>query len=225
MIAPRSIPWGTTVVATASAVVSSVPALGTALVLDPSSGLASLPTWLTSPLVHHTPSHLFWDVLAFLVLGAWLEARSRRMWATTVMLSAAAVSGWMALTMPSGGVFGGLSGVDAAFVGATVVLLARSADRVERWGAALLGIGFVAKLATELTGGDAVFAGGGGVIHVPAAHVIGAAVGAAIAGLAQGLRTVPMGRSNASGNTSSACKLVPEIRMCDANQPLRPMRQ
>jgi membrane associated rhomboid family serine protease len=179
-VATSRLPWLTASLTLTAVAVSNLPRWSNALMLDPSQGLTSLPRWLSGHLVHHTPEHLLWDVLAFAVLGAWLEVRSRAVVLWVMGAAAVAVSAWMALTLPTGGVFGGLSGIDAALVGATVVAMSHSTDRVERGVAALLGAAFAAKLAMELWSGGVFLADGGGVIHVPMAHAIGAAVGAVV---------------------------------------------
>lgn len=175
-------PWVTAAVATAAVWLSATGA--ERLLLDTGTGPGA--TWWTSHLVHHSPTHLFWDVGAFVVVGAALEARSRWLAVATLLLSATAVAAGMVLTLPSDSLYGGLSGVDAALFTALLASILRQSEGRLRVGAVALGLGFLAKLAFELTSGTVLFAGGDGVLHAPWAHIFGAVTGLAaheVAGL------------------------------------------
>jgi len=142
---------------------------------------------ITGHLLHWSPEHLFWDVIAFTALGILWERRRPAAFLGCVLASALAVSLAMPAVYPSLTAYRGLSGIDAAlFVGLAVAVSIdawRAADRV--WlltGLACL-TAFVCKLAYEFAADDVLFAGLSrlGVVPLPMAHVVGGLVGAIFA--------------------------------------------
>lgn len=80
----------------------------------------------------------------------------------------------------------GLSGIDSALFGLAAVLLLREHARARNpkgaWVAGLFALGFAVEIGYEFLSGGAVFmAETPGVVTVPLAHVIGAAIGIAVA--------------------------------------------
>ena len=138
---------------------------------------------LTGHFTHWSPDHLFWDVLAFTVLGGLCELNDRRRMLSCVVISACAISAVVWTCLDGVSVYRGLSGVDSAlFVLAAVIWLQRSIGLRETRRAAALVIcllAFAAKVGLELTTGRSLFVDSeaSGMTPVPLAHVIGALVG------------------------------------------------
>lgn len=169
----KALPWLGLGVVGATLGVTALQA-GPALWLDPTR--TDQPwRWLTCHLVHHDARHLLWDTLAFAVLAAALESRSRGRLAVTLGVSALGVAGVVGASLPAGGVYGGLSGVDAALLTALAASLLATPGK-ERAVGGVLAVGFGVKLLLELLTGAVAFAGDG-VIHVPLAHGVGAVAG------------------------------------------------
>lgn len=172
-------PWGSLGVAAAALGLAALPALSQAFVLAPETVARAPWTLLTAHLVHHDRGHLLLDVVGFLAVAAPLERLAPRRWAATLLVAALAVGA--AVTATIDGVYGGLSGLaSAATVGLALTLLDRP-ERVDRGLGAALGLAFVGKLLLETHAGDALLAGGGEVVHLPLAHLVGALAGAAVA--------------------------------------------
>ena len=140
---------------------------------------------VTSQLVHASPAHLAWDVVATLILGLAVAARSPRRFLLIVGASALAIPLAVHLALPGLDTFCGLSGIASALFAAYAVTLAGTAVRERRWGlvaaTGIVGIAFAAKLAFEAATGGAVFVDLDAVslAPVPLAHVVGAAIGLA----------------------------------------------
>jgi rhomboid family GlyGly-CTERM serine protease len=132
---------------------------------------------------HWSWNHLFWDVLAFVVLfPAALRFGGRRALAV-LALAALAVPAVLACASPGLIRYRGLSGLDTAlFAFVSTAALREALLRRDRTGTAmgaalLAGLGL--KIGYECLSGGALFATdlGAGVTPVPAAHVAGAAAG------------------------------------------------
>ena len=143
---------------------------------------------LTCHWVHFTHDHALWDVVAFVCLGAVCERLSRARFVGAIVASSVGISAAVWFVQPELASYRGLSGVDSALFGLLAAMLIRDAlrrrDRVQLGvvvGGLLL---FAAKVAYEAATGGAVFTAdlGAGVVAVPLAHVVGAAVGAAVGG-------------------------------------------
>ncbi|MBT7300256.1 MAG: rhombosortase [Victivallales bacterium] len=143
--------------------------------------------------VHWGPRHVFWDLVAFGILGSLCEIRSRRQTVVVLVLGAVVVSLAVRLVhqmLPS---CRGLSGIDCALFALVWWLGLRQAMRNGRRGPSLLiglaGVGFVAKTLYELAVAKALFAGGG-FIPLPVSHLAGFAAGLLVA-IAPGLWSRP----------------------------------
>jgi rhomboid family GlyGly-CTERM serine protease len=135
--------------------------------------------------VHWSGGHLAWDVGAFVLLGLWCEQRGRGRFVTCVTAAALAIPIGLWWLCPELSRYGGLSGIDSALFVLLVCELFAEALR-ERSGFSLavsgvLLLGFAGKIAFEVASGEALFAAdlGAGVVPVPWAHLVGAAVGLA----------------------------------------------
>jgi rhomboid family GlyGly-CTERM serine protease len=148
-------------------------------------GLARLECWrlVTSHFAHWSGDHLFWDILAFAVLGWFCERNGVASFLRCVGLSALLIPAtlWFALSQMS--TYRGLSGLDSALFTllATRVICQAACDK--DWSkltvAALVSVGFAAKIGFELCTGTTLFveSGPAGLIPVPLAHVVGGLVG------------------------------------------------
>ena len=140
---------------------------------------------VTGHLTHWNGDHLLWDSLMFLALGMVVESRSRWGFAAVFFGSALAISAGLWLVQASVAEYRGLSGIDSALFASAAIGLyldgGRSHDRtICRLAAAALA-GFFAKVFYELMTGHTLFvdSAGAGFIPMPAAHLVGAAVGLA----------------------------------------------
>ncbi len=136
---------------------------------------------------HFSLNHLSWDLLAFLFLGSAAEQRSRPRFLLTVFGSAVLVSAVVWFLIPGMAVYRGLSGIGSALLGLLVVQLIRDALR-QKTPLVLIFPGaivllFLGKIGYELWFGTSVFVSdyGATVSPVPLAHLVGAAVGSAVA--------------------------------------------
>ena len=139
---------------------------------------------LTSHFTHWNSTHLIWDWLAFVALGASLEHHGRARLVALLATSAFAIPAALFSIEPELNHYRGLSGLDSALFGmAWVIALqhTRSTDRQNRLLTrllVLLGLGFTLKIGWELLLGDAFFMPNDvGFEPVPLAHAIGAALG------------------------------------------------
>jgi membrane associated rhomboid family serine protease len=143
---------------------------------------------LTGPLLHVTWGHLIRDLALVAIPGIAYEAVLGRRWAIVVGLGliapAAAV---LATGMPA---YYGLSGLSHAVLAAVLVFELRHRRGAARVYVALLFAAGAIKLGYELVAGAATFPMdlGAGVVQVPLAHAVGAAVGIAVSASASGTR-------------------------------------
>ena len=135
--------------------------------------------WLTGHLVHWDASHLAYDLLAFIALGAMAEQASRRRTVATIVLAAVAGSAafcWFDADLVR---YRGLSGIGSALF---VLVLSDLALRSR--GAAIVAsvglVGFCLKIGFELVASKSLFASGVDWSNVPAVHLAGAAVGGSV---------------------------------------------
>ncbi|MFP4281794.1 MAG: rhombosortase [Opitutales bacterium] len=159
-------------------------------------------TLWTGHLVHFSTSHLLWDALAVLLLGALLERSAGALRVACLVLGAAPVVslGVMACEPRLDG-YGGLSGMACVLAGAVVGEWIRQGGPRRRLGL-LLGAGLAAKLAWEaLHPGAALLAAGwsGEVVPSVSAHALGALVGLAAAALPALTRPLGAGALVAGG--------------------------
>jgi rhomboid family GlyGly-CTERM serine protease len=138
---------------------------------------------LTSHFAHWSSNHLFWDALAFGVLG-WLCERSGLVsFLRCVGISALLIPLTLWFALPQMATYRGLSGLDSALFALLATRVASQAASDKDWlklsVAALVSGGFAAKISFELCTGTTLFveSAAAGLTPVPLAHVIGALVG------------------------------------------------
>jgi rhomboid family GlyGly-CTERM serine protease len=158
----------------------------------------------TCHLTHWSFDHLFWDVAAFGVLGAMCERRSRGAFLACVLASAALVPLAIEISPHAITTYRGLSGIDTGlFVLLTVSLLVEFRLH-QQWGwfaavGAVL-IGLLLKTTFEYSTGQTLFVDNvqANFTPLPAAHVIGGAVGLVVGLLALRFRSTRFGRNASS---------------------------
>ncbi len=135
---------------------------------------------------HWSADHLFFDALAFAVLGLWAVHINLKETVLSLVISSLAISVGLFWLQPEMIVIRGLSGLDCALFGVVIVHVIRQAqhesDRfwfVVGWFALL---SFVAKTAYELITHHTVFMDSvaAGIVALPLAHLIGFGVGAGV---------------------------------------------
>jgi rhomboid family GlyGly-CTERM serine protease len=176
-------PWLTLSLAAIAACLPLVSGAATALQFDRPT-LAAGEWWrgLTAHLVHFNASHLTWDLLMLVILGAWAEQFSRRGLVLVLVVSAALISGAVWVFQPELATYRGLSGVDCALFGyvlAHALLRARQQrDRPMEVVTIAAGLLFVGKTFFEFASGQTVFAEThDAFVPVPLAHLIGFGAG------------------------------------------------
>lgn len=160
------------------------------LVLD-RGAIASGELWrlLTGHLVHWTTGHLFWDVTAFVALGAPCEMRGSRRYAGALLATSLLLSGVVLVMLPSLELYAGLSGLDSVLFAWLALDVMRETARGRRVLAWLLGaacsVSFSLKMLHEASTGTPLFANdlAPDVIPVPVVHMAGAALGLLCAAL------------------------------------------
>jgi rhomboid family GlyGly-CTERM serine protease len=193
------IPWITLGLAGLACLVQASPALTAACQFD-RAAVARGELWrmFAGHLAHFGADHLLWDVAALLVLGTMGEARERRATFAGLLTGAAlAISLAVWVWQPRFATYRGLSGLDSALFGLVCARLVGDGRRARHafsvWLGALALGGFALKCGFELVAGETVFAAGGGESYapVPLAHLVGWAVGVAVAGVAKAREGVP----------------------------------
>ncbi len=157
------------------------------------AALASGEWWrlVTGHWTHAGGQHLLFDVITFVALGGFLEARSRRAFWFVVGTSILAISLTLVVFNPELDSYRGLSGVDCALYVAVIAYIIRDHGR-DRWLSSVAGImlvAFVGKIVYEWGTGATLFVTtfSEGFAPVPLAHLVG--------GLAGGLAVLPLSRS------------------------------
>ncbi len=140
---------------------------------------------LSCHFVHWNMEHFFWSVATFIVLGALCEKRSRFAFLACVLLAAAVIPVALASMVPEIQTYGGLSGLDCALFVMAAVCLIREKHKAKEWGGVamccLLILAFFAKVTFEYATGTAFFVSDvSAFVPVPAAHVVGGAIGALV---------------------------------------------
>lgn len=182
-------PW-LTVFGVACALAAAIaPGAAEALHFD-RTALAGSELWrlLTGHFTHWTTGHLVWDTAAFAALGAWLERRSRALFAAVVAAAAGAIWAAVWFGAPELETYRGLSGIDTALFGAAAAHLLGLARRRRSWEAAVVPLaalaGLAGKTVAELASGASVFVDANGAFApVPLAHLAGLAAGLATTAL------------------------------------------
>lgn len=144
------------------------------------------PRLITGHWTHWSVDMLFWDTLAFAVLGALCERANRRRFAITVAASALLIPLVLWFVYPQLNLYRGLSGLDSALffllAAETASDALRKGDRFLLAVVATAALGFAGKIAWESIVGAAFFAPGNGEAPpIPLTHLIGALVGVAVA--------------------------------------------
>ncbi len=138
---------------------------------------------LTCHAVHFTPQHLFLDLAAFLGLGLYCELRTGRPYRLLILFSAILVGGGMAMLLPEGAGYRGLSGLVSAQYIFILFLLSEEALRKRNIPAMVIlvaaGCGFIGKVFYEYVTATAAFSDltSVGVMPAPAAHIFGGLAG------------------------------------------------
>jgi rhomboid family GlyGly-CTERM serine protease len=165
-------------------VLSAVPGAAEWMQYD-RAAIAGVEPWrlVTSHFVHWSGDHLFWDVLAFGVLGCLCERSSRRSFLKCVGISAFLIPLTLWFALPQMATYRGLSGLASALFTllATRVICqaACEGDRSKLAVAALVSAGFAVKIGFEFCTGTTLFveSSAAGLVPVPLAHVVGGLVG------------------------------------------------
>jgi len=136
---------------------------------------------VSGSLMHWNWAHLFWDLVAFVVLGSWVEDLSRGLWVRVVGVSALAIGLILLIFDSDMIVYRGLSGVDMALAAVWLSRLFRSSAH-DPWlqGISLMiGVVLVLKPLIEWVVGAALFMSnmGPGVEVAILAHVVGMVCG------------------------------------------------
>ncbi len=138
-------------------------------------------TWLSCHLLHWSTEHLFWDLVMFVALGLVCERRFRWRFAAVLLLSAYGIPWVISQTHPLINTYRGLSGLDTAlFTLWAVSSIVRGIQVRDIWPvlgyASLLAL-LVGKLSYELLTGEVLFVQDSSFLALPAAHLVGAAIG------------------------------------------------
>jgi rhomboid family GlyGly-CTERM serine protease len=149
--------------------------------------IARLELWrlLTSHFTHWSGDHLFWDALAFAVLGWLCERNGLGSFLRCVGVSAFLIPLTLWFALPQMTTYRGLSGIDSALFALLATRVVREAacekNGLKLGVAGIVSVGFAAKVAFELSTGTTLFVdtAARGLIPVPLAHVIGGIVGIA----------------------------------------------
>ena len=171
------------VIAAIAAALVALPGISELLQFDRTAILAG--EWwrmLTSHLTHFGTSHLFWDVLMFLVLGCLCERQSRKQFIACLIASAGLISLVVLTVSPEMQIYRGLSGIDTALFTLVAVTLLKQkwAERDTTWVIAIASLltALIVKIAIEMSGATIfVDAHEAGFVPAPLAHVVGATIG------------------------------------------------
>jgi rhomboid family GlyGly-CTERM serine protease len=140
---------------------------------------------VTSHFVHWSGDHLFWDTLAFGMLGWLCERDGVRPVLRCVALSAVLIPLTLWFAVPQMATYRGLSGIDSALFALLAVRVGRQSLTERDWlklsVAGIVAGGFAAKVGFEFVTGATLFVDSAavGMTPVPLAHVVGGLVGIA----------------------------------------------
>ncbi len=173
----RGLPWLSLALVGGAVVASVVPGAGPLLEYD-RSRVATGEAWglLTCQLVNWSARLAVLDLGAVLLLGVWIESRSRVLLARTCLATSLAVGAGVHFLAPQITTYRGASGLASALF-VLVGLLAwndRSLPRQRALAGAAIVL-FLMKVGWEAASGDAIFAGPlpAGVAVLPLAHLLG----------------------------------------------------
>jgi rhomboid family GlyGly-CTERM serine protease len=177
---------GTILLTAIATVIGLLPGVAQMLQFD-SSLIADGQWWriVTGHFTHWNADHLFWDVLAFAVLGCMCEYRSRSVWLACLAGSALLIPLTLVIVRPEISLYRGLSGIDSALFVMAVIFRIQDAclngDRPTVTLLAITGLGFGFKLAYEVTTGTTLFVDShaAGFVPLVESHIAGAIAGTA----------------------------------------------
>jgi rhomboid family GlyGly-CTERM serine protease len=175
------LPWVTLTVASASLAVAVIPGAGELLQYERAT-VESGEYWrlLSSQLAHWTPRMATADLLVLLITGTWLESRSRRLVAWTILATALLVGVTVHTWLPELMLYRGSSGIASGLFVAVALDVLGSPSRPWLRHLALVSLlVFGAKTAWEAATGAALVAGPlpQGVLAIPTVHLVGALAG------------------------------------------------
>lgn len=134
----------------------------------------------TAHLCHWNGSHLFWNLLVFVIVGPLVERRLGRAFLPFLALAGAAIVATVFQVMPQIGSYRGLSGIDTFLYTFAAIEAGRAAypgiSRNLR-GLVLVPLFLLmGKIVYEAATGEGVFTGslGHGIVSLPLAHLTGA---------------------------------------------------
>ena len=142
---------------------------------------------ITCHWTHWSATHLWWDVVVFVILGVWCEHESRRRWMVCLIASVLLIPLTLWPVLSDMQTYRGLSGLDTALFTLLAVMLIRRSVRLRQWlivgviAAALLGL--TVKTIWEMATHTPLFAVDAAVdmVPVPLAHIVGGAIGVIVA--------------------------------------------
>ncbi len=174
----------TLVIATSAILAFVIPEMATALQVD-FDAIATGQWWriFTGHVTHFDASHLFWDWVVFVVLGAVCEIRHRRFFPFAMGVMAAGITVSIAAGCPQIDTYRGLSGIDTGlfvwFVIDQGLASWRANDRMVSALWMIPAIGLVGKSLFEFQTGQTMFVDSSSFQPLVESHLAGAAFGAA----------------------------------------------
>ena len=174
---PLRLPPVTLLLCCAAGAAFALPSLQALLIYD-RAAIDGGEIWrlITGNLVHLSPSHLLYDVVALFIAGTLIENRGYRHFAILCLVSAAVIGATVYVGRPELSVFGGLSGIVTA---AVTLLCLNGLTETGAWQRlCLLTLIFLGmKMGVEMALGSSLLAGAEPqtFVPVPVSHVAGAA--------------------------------------------------
>lgn len=136
---------------------------------------------ITGHWTHYDISHVFWDLLMFVVLSAACERRCSRGYLPWMIASLATITWVVGWSCPEITHYRGLSGIDTGlFVWVAGDFVRSSLGRKERWrglGGVVAIVGLVGKLIYEARTGQTLFVDSSTFTPLVQSHLAGAAIG------------------------------------------------
>jgi len=167
-----------------AALAALLPSGGLAWVFD-REAVAGGELWriITCHFIHVNGSHLFLDLIVFLVLGSILEVSLRKAYLISLLAGGIAIPLGVFIFLPGLRYYCGLSGLDTAAYTLLAVHLLKTGRQQKKKMSGLIMLtalaGLLFKIAYEIHTGTTLFAdpGTSGLIPVPLAHIIGGGIG------------------------------------------------
>ena len=175
----------TSLLLTATAlVIYALPGAATTLQYD-RTAIAAGELWriLSGHWTHHSASHLFWNVLAFLLLAALCERLNRFSFYACLTSSAILIPVALWVTAPQLLTYRGLSGIDSALFALLLATLLKEEIPRRRLlplaSLCMLSLIFITKICYEAATAQTIFVDSQGsqFVPVPLAHIMGAIIG------------------------------------------------